>query len=219
MLTLGFDTRFQMRTLTRVKVGEGDKILVIRVDEQHERADAAERDLVRFAKEILGTGAHVLRVNVHDPREAIPAIASKLSELSGSAPPAKVVVDLSGGMRALILETLAAVLNLFPPDAVDIVVWTEDLKEMVSLTPRSFSVPRLDDLSARILDELSDGVPRSLKELTSAVGRPRTTVYHRLRGLLSDGLVREVRRLGTALHYAVTDAGLLALRLFKALRR
>ena len=215
VFTLGFDTRFQMKTLTRIRVGRDDKVLIIRVDEPHEQVDAAERDLVKFVKEILGIEVHVIRVNVYKPHEAIPAIALKLLEL---APSEKIVADLSGGMRALILETLAAILSMFPPSIVDIVVWTENLREMITLSPRFFNIPRLDTLSLQILEKLGDGVPRSLRELVDSVKKPKTTVYHRLKGLVSEELVEEIRKPGMVL-YAITNTGLLALRFSKALSR
>lgn len=215
VFTLGFDTRFQMKTLTRIRVGEDDKVLIVRVDEVHEQVDAAERDLVRFVKDILGVEVHVLRVNVYEPHEAIPAIASRLVEFS---PVSKIIADLSGGMRVLVLETLAALLSTFPPSIIDIIVWTENLREMVALNPRSFNIPRLDELSLHILEELDDGVPRSLKELVTLLGKPKTTIYHKLRGLVSEGLVEEMRRPGTVL-YVITSSGRLALRFSKALSR
>ncbi len=214
VFTLGFDTRFQMKTLTRIKTSSDDRVLLIRVDEQHKQVDEAERDLVKFVKEILGLEIHVLRVDVYNPHKAIPSIASKLLELSTG----RVVVDLSGGMRALILQTLAAVLSVFPPSAVEIIVWTENLKEMITLSPRVFSIPRLDDLSLSILEVLSDGVPRSLRELVGILDKPKTTVYHKLRGLISEELVEEIRKPGTVL-YAITSLGKLALAFSKALSR
>ena len=214
VFTLGFDTRFQMKTLTRIRTSSNDRVLIIRVDEPHKQVDEAERDLVKFVKEILGVEVCVLRVNVYDPHEAIPSIASKLLELSTG----KVVVDLSGGMRSLILQTLAAVLSVFPPSAVEIIVWTENLKEMITLSPRVFNIPRLDDLSFSILEALADGVPRSLKELVSILDKPKTTVYHKLRGLVSEELVEEIRKPGQVL-YTITSLGKLALSFSKTLSK
>lgn len=213
VFTLGFDTRFQMRTLTRIGVEKDDKVLVVRTNEPHERVDIAERDLVKFVKEILGINVHVLRVNIYKPHEAIPAIASILLNFT---PFTKLIVDLSGGMRILILETLAAALSLFPPNIIDIIVWTENLKEMVRLSPRAFNIPRLDELSIQILEVLSDKVPRSLRELVDIIRRPKTTIYYRLRELISEGLIEEIRKPGSVL-YIISDAGLLALGFSKAL--
>ncbi len=207
--TLGFDTKFQMKTLTKL-VSEGEKTLdlvtIVRPEEGGDKADRAEEELSRFCKRVLGLNVRVVRTNVLDPPAAISTIFKTLSQLN----PELVIADLSGGMRLLILETLAAVLafNRSRPTA-RIIVWAEDLSGRVELDPRLFNLPLFDERDHKILEVIAKEGPQTLRELTSKLSMPRSTVHARLTSLGERGFVAKEKDKGS-LRYHITQLGMIA---------
>ncbi len=207
VLTLGFDVRFQLRTLARLGPEGALSVLIVRPEGEEERAETAERELVEFAEKILGLRVEILRVPVDDPARAVAWIASRLSRYVGC----RFVADLSGGMRALILETLAALLTVASPEALKIIVWFEDLRGKVEVSPVLFKLPRVDEDSLRILAQLGEGVPRTLRELATVLRMPRSTTYAKLRRLVELGLVRSRKDEAGRMLYEATQPGLAVL--------
>ncbi|RLE38707.1 hypothetical protein DRJ17_03170 [Candidatus Woesearchaeota archaeon] len=210
ILTLGFDLKFQLRTLSKFS-GKIDKVVIVRPEDTSEKSKKAEKELVEFVKEILGLEVNVIKLKVENPGEAIANLYSYLVKET----PSSVIADLSGGMRALILEVLASLMNALPLERTKIIIWTENLKTRLEICPRIFALPQLDELSIKILSVLSDGVPRRLKELTINVNAPKTTVFTKLKKLVESGLVYESRE-RPGIKYMITNTGRIALKIVEA---
>ncbi len=202
VMTLGFDTRFQMKTLARIASSMADKVIIVRPEEESDMAGRAEEELARFARDILGLEMEVVRVPVVKPEEAVARIALAIRRHAGRS----IIADLSGGMRSLILETLAALLNE-ARGRLDIIVWLENLKSEIMLDPSLFNLPLVDEISLKILGELRSG-PLTLRELKDRLGRPKSTVYVKIRRLVDQGLIRRRMVPGGTIVYEITQPGL-----------
>ncbi|MEB3780366.1 MAG: CRISPR-associated CARF protein Csa3 [Desulfurococcales archaeon] len=210
--TLGFDSRFQMKTLTQLGSGGDIKgislVIIVRPSTGDGRAEEAERTLVKFCREILGVEVLVLKVNVLDPPAAIGSITGALRRID----PDDIVADLSGGMRLLIMETLAALLAYKRNRSnLRIVLWAEDLSGKVDLDPKIFSLPQVTESDVKILEVLVRKGSLSLKELASELSIPRSTIHDRLRKMIDKGLVSRSKVDGMVV-YTITQLGLAVYR-------
>ena len=104
----------------------------------------------------------------------------------------KVKVAITGGMRALGIAVLAAVL---------LTEWEQEPEVEVYLEGRgvALSVPnlrKLIEVSGKckdIIEAMRGGSPVKLEELATRLGRDRSTVYRRLRLLVEAGAVKRTR--------------------------
>jgi len=106
-LTLGFDEKFAIRAFLRAGLSFGDKAVIFLAEPLDERAVKAWRiveDIV--SKYFSGVNVETVKVNVSEFYSAVSTIAEKLKEASEGVN--EIVVNLSGGMRILILEVLVA---------------------------------------------------------------------------------------------------------------
>ncbi len=212
MATMGFDTRFQMKTLVGIGKDEIDyALLLIPSGELNEKAEKALRDMEGFLRDLMGLDYDVLKINIDDPVEAIAEIYLKLDSLR----PSMIIGDLSGGMRSMVLEAYTAILSYHysTGTAFKIIVWKEDLTGRIEVDHDYTKIPVLMGLDEKIIMQLS--IPRTLKEIVEATGKPKTTVYLRLRKLINEGLVEESRPKGRTVYYQATPKALLALRILR----
>ena len=183
-------------------------MIIVRPSTGDKRAEEAERTLVKFCREILGVEVLVLKVNVLDPPAAIGSITGALRRID----PDDIVADLSGGMRLLIMETLAALLAYKRNRSnLRIVLWAEDLSGKVDLDPKIFSLPQVTESDVKILEVLVRKGSLSLKELASELSIPRSTIHARLRKMVDEGLVSRSRVDGMVA-YTITQLGLAVYR-------
>lgn len=210
VLSLGYDTRFQMRTISHL-AGRVDKVLFVRPQASDRRADSAESELLRFTKEIVGIEAEVIKVDVEKPEEAIPLIYARIFKER----PQRVIGDLSGGMRALIIETLAALINAERFTDVELVVWLENLTTKIHIETTVFNLPQLDSVSLSILEVLSGGVPKTLSQIHKEIkDAGRTTVYKKLKIMAKNNLITEEKSDGRIM-FRITQSGIVALGLYR----
>lgn len=214
LATLGFDTKFQMRTLINIGKNMIDHIIIVLPKNNDERALRALSDIRRLAVDIMGINTENLEVEVSDPINAVSSIYWRLRKYE----PSVIIADLSGGMRALILETMIALLILHRHIRVDIKinVWTEDMKNQINLSPALTETPILDDLSIMILQQMLM-IPLTLQELKNMLKKPKTTIYQRLRALAEQGLIN-VNKKGRNVYYQINERGKLALLINKVIK-
>lgn len=199
-----------MRTISHL-ASKVDKVLFVRPRLSDPKADSAEAELLHFATKIIGIEADVIKVDVESPENAIPSIYTRIQ----NEKPQKIIGDLSGGMRALIIETLAALLNTGRFIEVELVIWLENLTSKVNFKTTVFNLPHLDNISLNILEILSDGVPRTLKQIHKEIkGAGRTTVYKKLKIMVKDQLISEEKYDGRIM-FRIIQSGIIALRLYR----
>jgi len=211
VLTLGFDEKFAVRALTRAAPLEGDEVIVVMPSDGDERAKRALESLRRFC-DTIGISLNVKEVPVAKPEEAIAEVYKVLSQRLREG---KVLrLNLSGGMRALILETLIAALAATRqwPDSMlstKVEVDLENLKGVVELTLGHFalSLPGSIDLDIlRSIKKLQALGNATLDMIASEAKIPRSTTYRRLLDLERRGYVKAEKRRRRVV-YSLTELG------------
>jgi len=211
VLTLGFDEKFAIRALTRAAPSSGDEVLVVMPSESDERVEKALDYLRRFCN-IMDFPLEVEKVPVEKPEEAIAMIYKRLSQrLRGGK---KLYLNLSGGMRALVLEVLAAAIAIarqWPSSMVEtkVEVELENFKNVIELTLGHFSLslPGSIDLEVlRSIKKLQASGEATLDTIASEAKIPRSTTYRRLLDLKERGYVRAEKR-GRKVVYSLTELG------------
>lgn len=195
--TLGFDEKFAARCLMRSS-SLVSKIVVITappVDEySRSRLENAWEALAKIARDYANID--VERFEVKDPGNfwrSVDELREKMyAELSASE---GLILCLSGGLRALVVEALAAAVTLPMDAAVDKVYVEVELENFSGIARFNIAqVQRLMQLTEpeyRIFKILATRGPQRLGQLASTLGRPRSTVYRMLQKLEKLGLVKK----------------------------
>jgi len=182
--TFGFDEKFAFRSLLRRGVGKNDKVAVLfprnRPDERSERALASLDDFVK--KYVNGEGVTRYEVEIDDFYAAV----SYISELFRSWAEKPTILNLSGGMRLLIIESLVAAVYCGIPIKVE--METEDGKTYAEFETLHLYPIKLENLDIEILRMLSN-VKLSLKIIAEALHISRPTAWRHVKKLQQLGLV------------------------------
>jgi CRISPR-associated protein Csa3 len=209
ILTLGFDEKFAIRALMRTAPLKDDEVMIIIPTQKNERAEKALTSLKKFCEIIESIMFEVVEVPVNEPELAIATIYKVLSRKLRSEK--RLQLNLSGGMRALILETLAATLAAAShiPD-IKIEVELENLSGVAEFKLDHFRLSPLGSLDLNILasiKKLEDvHMYATLDMITSETKMPRSTVYRRLLTLTKRGYVK-LEKQGRKILYLLTDLG------------
>ena len=208
VITLGFRVEYQVRFLMRNMPSKGDYVLILvprkREGEEPERAKSAVEEIGKFVDKFLPEIPLILvEVPLSSPEEGLGVIIRELSEYGGKV--GEVVLCLSGGMRALVLVTLAAALYAVPQHMLRIEVDLEGWGKWVELAPHLFRLEPLLLDESKIINALARKT-RTLDELAATTNIPRTTLYKRLKRLVARGLVEE-ERIGRKVFYRLTKLG------------
>ena len=179
--TLGFDEKFQVRAVMRW--GRELEEVVIMGSFEEERAKKALDSLTNLLK-TTNIKYEVLEVNPHDILDAVIKIGNKIEEFKGK----KMVFNLSGGMRILMLASLLAIL-IKDVDAT-IEVETEDMKYLATVEVRDFKPVKLTEDHLKVLKAISEGF-NSVNSIRNHLDMPLSTVWRRVRDLKEMGLVDE----------------------------
>jgi CRISPR locus-related DNA-binding protein len=174
-------------------LSEGARVLVLTAAFPDERSERAWLDFQRVvsmmeATKGLGVELELREVPLDDMASAILEVKRAIAPLRGRS----VKVSITGGMRALAVAVLAAVL---------LTRWEREPAVEVHLEGRgaALRVPKLRKLieasekCADLVEAMRDGSPVKLDELAARLGRDRSTVYRRMRILLEAGAAKRVR--------------------------
>ena len=204
-LTLGFDERFAIRAMMRAGVSSGDRIVVLVVEPLEEKASKCLQMVREFlSKYVQNVELRICSVDVRKFEDAVSSIKAELRDAVRDAD--EVVLNLSGGMRALILETLVAALLLGFECRVEVEL--EDLTGVVYFPMRLLGSIKLSKGELEVLLKLLETESwMSLSDISKASKLPRSTTHKRLRRLIEAGLV-EAKRVGRRVLYkACKEAG------------
>lgn len=202
VITLGFEEKFALRCVLRSGVSPGDRILVLTSKNGSNRSNKA---FILFKQVISEIFPEILikkfEIDVKDFYSSV----SKIREiiLSHSKPSEKVILNISGGQRILIVELLSAAISIGSKDYY-IEIETEDSSKVVQV-PLTMMLPsNIDDIDRKILREVelhSKGI--SLSELCKKTNMSKSTVWRRLDKMCKLGLVsRDAGR-----KYRITNVG------------
>jgi CRISPR locus-related DNA-binding protein len=98
-----------------------------------------------------------------------------------------IILNLSGGMRLLVVEALCAALISRVPMTIE--VESEDGKALAAFSTDDLSFPEIDEVDRQIIESLARGV-RTLGLLSEELGISKPTVWRRLRRLERAGMVK-----------------------------
>lgn len=202
--SVGFDERFIVRLIVSSKLGvlsEDVLLLVMPLGD-----DVRSLNVVRAVEKFIGNYGlkvklHVLRVDVADFWGSAGKVRGKVEEIFGKHVPEKLIVLLSGGMRALILETLTGCIATGLKG--EIIAYREDLKGYINFPLETFKIekPPLEELN--VLAMVRDGLV-NLRSIASALGVSKTSAFRIIKRLEEKGLVRVEYR-GRASKIVLTD--------------
>ncbi|WP_338602900.1 CRISPR-associated CARF protein Csa3 [Sulfolobus tengchongensis] len=196
IVTLGFDEKFQIRAIMR-RAPNLEKV-IITGSFKEEKAKKALDSLMEFFK-MTGFSFELVEVDPHDFYGTVVTMSRLILSNQGK----EFVVNLSGGMRSLILAVLSSFI-LTNMDA-EVEVETEDFKKVITFKISDLRAPSLSADHINILDAISKGY-NTVNSIHNLLNMPLSTVWRRLRELRSDGLVTEDNRL--------TEKGKLMLKLY-----
>lgn len=188
--TLGFEEKFCYRAILRHGIKEGDRIVLITagIVDRVERAYDWIRKLVQSS---YGDSVSVelVQVDVNNYVDSLRRISEILDSFEGF----RKVVNLSGGMRILIIYVLLACMMRARGD-LTIEVEAEDLSTMISLDWRILRLIRegVKEEHLEVLRQISHGL-RDVRSLARRLNKDESTVRRYISELEELGLV-EVRK-------------------------
>lgn len=196
---MGFDWRHVIRSILRIGFMEVTSVHLIMPPWSDERAEAGVAEVRKLAK-AAGLSEGSVLVHRVDPRGFIQAVAT-ITDIIASALAAeeRALISLGGGMRALVVETFLAALSVYSSTgrAVEFVVDLEGREESVVFSAEDALLFRRGGPGRRdkaILEMARERGTISPKDLSEAMGIPRSTAHAILASLERRGFLRKVRR-------------------------
>ena len=199
--TLGFDEKFLIKSILR-HGSSLKQIVVVAAEPLDQRSINALRTVEDFTSKYLPSIR--LQKVVVDPSRAREAIA-KLKSLFKEA--GEYIVNLSGGMRALLIELLIA-LTLTKPRGV-LEVELENFQGVVKVPLKLLALPSLSSEEEKVLRTLVRLGRADVSGLTKMTGLPRSTLYQYLKSLKARGLIAVDREGRRAVYRPIDEAALL----------
>lgn len=185
VVTFGWTESPVIGAIVRHGFEPGDRIILLKPVDRDERAEKAISDLRAFLSNLAGVELVEKEVDVRSFVDAVIAIKRLLDRERLNR---NVIVNLSGGMRILVLAAYLA--SLFTRN-VKLEIETENRKVWTALPSINISqLSRLKRNHVRILRllQISKGVS-SVRDLLSALKLPRSTFYACVRDLKDMELV------------------------------
>ncbi len=196
MVTLGFEEKFAVRALVRRGLGIGDCVIALTGPIIGKVRKAIEY-LGNFLKYFEGIEFNVIEVSeVYDFVDAVYKIKSIITKTLTKYE--RVYVNLSGGMRALVIEVLTATC-LLPRELklrVSIELDTEDDKATVEIPIELNLLINPPELGAKekVLAEIVRSGELDIYTLAQKLGKDVTTLRRQIDFLKSLGLVKVTYR-------------------------
>ncbi|MEM3449918.1 MAG: CRISPR-associated CARF protein Csa3 [Nitrososphaerota archaeon] len=183
-------------------LSKGDKIILLSPEKRDDRSRATINEVKHFVTKFVSSAeVSEVSVPVHMPTEAIPLIAKLFSEEGRDR---DLIVNLSGGMRILVLETLLA-LTLMCVENLVLELQTED-KVDVQLPVLWRPVENLSPPARKALKILSERGPVSLSDMASSL-RVSVATAHRLLKSLEENNIVSSKKVGKKRIMELTPKG------------
>ncbi|MEM0330943.1 MAG: CRISPR-associated CARF protein Csa3 [Candidatus Bathyarchaeia archaeon] len=187
--TLGFDEKFCYRAILRHGIKEGDEIILITA-EKVEKVEKAYEWIKRLIQTSFSEKVNIrlFEVSVESPEEAIKRVVEIIKSVEG-----RIVVNLSGGMRALVAIVLIACIiadvnariELEKEDFSGIVEFHSQLIKLIKSPPTG--------VEFEILKLIERGFKR-VNEIAKELEKDESTIRRHLMGLTRDGLVEAEKK-------------------------
>ncbi len=202
LMTLGFDERFCCRAILRHGIAEGDKIVLLTAG-LVDRVKKAYEWIKTFVERSYDVEVKLIEVDVKDFIRGVKDVITVLEELGDY----DLIVNLSGGMRALAIIVLIALL-IKPIRNLKVEIELEDFSGVVEIPQTLFRLSKLElsEEKKDILKMIVNGY-RDVKSLAKATNRDESTVRRHISSLESLGLI-EIERKKPLIVKATDLAGL-----------
>jgi len=200
--TIGFDEKFVIRALIRHQE-EIDAFIGILSKPVDQRAAQAADNIKGFIERYVRDRGRSLayRFEEVDPSDPYLAISS-LKKLFKQED--EYILNLSGGMRALVVETLTAFIASRARGVIEIEL--ENFTGRIVIDPRVLTASPLNAEEERIVAAIRKLGRATYKDIIRETGIPRTTVFKHLSSLRSRGIIAYQRE-GRTTYYTLTEIG------------
>ena len=191
ILTLGFDEKFCYRAILRHGIKEGDKIILITAG-LVEKVKKAYEWIKAFVERSYDVEVRLIQIDVKDFTKAIREVMHILDEFKGY----NLIVNLSGGMRALAVIMLLA-LMIKPIRNVKLEIELEDFSGLIEIPQHLLRIheirQNLTDEKIEILKLIAQGL-KDVKSLSKALKKDVSTIRRHISSLEELGLVEVEKR-------------------------
>jgi CRISPR-associated protein Csa3 len=188
--TLGFDEKFCYRAILRHGIKEGDEIVLITAEivDKVEKAYDWIKKLVQtsFSDKVA---VRLLQLDVKSVEKSIKAVSELVDSAEG-----RLIVNLSGGMRALVIIVLIACIMKARKD-MTIEIETEDFSSLLLISNGLLRVIREppSNIHLEILNLVKNGV-RKAESISRELKRDTSTVRRHLAELERMGLIEAEKK-------------------------
>ena len=188
--TIGFDEKFCYRAILRHGIKEGDVVVLItgRIVDRVQKACEWVQQLLRTSYGEK-TKVEIVELDVNNVVGSIKTVSSKIEELEGY----DVIVNLSGGMRALIIIVLLACIKSSKPVKVEIE--TEDFESLIGIPEKLLSLVKtpIGEDKMEVLRAIASGC-REAGKIAGKLGKDASTIRRHIASLEKMGLVEVEKR-------------------------
>ena len=194
VLLLGFEPGPLVRAVAANPLSDRGRIIIFTPTFKDERCERAFLDFQRIVKMMLKdeeTGKRVPIERYDIPLNPISKGVQEIRKIFHSIRDNRILIALTGGMRALGLATFIAYLTI--PWSVEpkMVVYLEGRGEFIEIPQvRSVFETTILGIKEDILNALSEG-PKSIAQLAIELNRDRSVIYRHVVWLQERGLLRK----------------------------
>ena len=189
--TLGFDEKFAIRSILRNGLSEGDRLVLITVEliEKVGKAYTTIEKLINTSFE--ETKVEILELDIDEFTESVKKVRDVLEECSKYD---RIIVNLSGGMRALILIVFYACIIEAKPN-LEVEIETEDFESVIRIPSNLIRLPSimLTGDKLEVLHAIIEGIG-NVKELAKKLNKDESTIRRHLSALEELGLIEVTKR-------------------------
>ena len=199
VITLGFDEKFALRAIFRRGLRAGDKVILVVPENEDPRAEKAFSTLQQFVfRSVPEVSVERFRIPAKNFPKAVSLVRKLASNLLRSGE--KVVLNLSGGQRMVILEVLAGFLSHGVSD-IEVEVESEDSSAIATFPLTMMTNIGLDHEDLEILKALAHS-PMKFTQIYSELSISKSSAWRRLKKLIKLGLVKKLNKT-----YILTELG------------
>ena len=200
--TVGFDEKFTIRAIMKHQ-DDIESFIGVLSEPVEQRAMQAANNIKMFIENyLIDKGRHIkYGFEEVDPSNPYTAI-SNLRKLF--KPEYEYILNLSGGMRALIVETLTAFILSRARGAIEIEL--ENFTGKITIDPKIYTAGPLSSDEEKIVNAIKKLEKATYKDIVRETGIPRATVFKHLSTLRNRGIITYQRE-GKTTYYILTDIG------------
>lgn len=206
ILTIGFDEKFPLRAVMRRGISKGDVILLITATPIEERVKKAinmfKRMVLNIAEDVK---ISVLEVPVENLVKSVRLIRKEVERIGVR----RIEVNLSGGMRILIIATLLALSPFTNSLDIPIEMELEDGRAITEVKLKWFKVPTPGYEDVKIMKAVETlGITTLDTLIKHLTAYPRSTLHRKLVKLVEMGFLIAERR-GKRVYYKLSELGMM----------